>query len=244
VWNPRSCTHSNQLCFPLFLSVLVDPYVYVSTSSQTAMESLSQLLARVLVTPPLAVASRGLQRQGRPLGDDAGFHAVVGNPPYVRQEALGSLKPYLADAYSEVFHGVADLYVYFYEQGLRQLRRGGWMGYVVTNKWLRAGYGEPLRGFFASEGVIEEIVDFGQALSSRTPTRSPASSSSKNRSGMNLEQTATSASSSSPRGTQRRHRHLRPGKRPRRPQKALRQERLEISAIDDLMENIRHNGVR
>jgi hypothetical protein len=123
VWNPRSCTHSNHLCFPLFLSVLMDPYVYGSTSSQTAMESLSQLLARVLVTPTLAVASRGLQRQGRPLGDDAGFHAVVGNPPYVRQEALGSLKPYLADAYPEVFHGVADLYVYFYEQGLRQLRR-------------------------------------------------------------------------------------------------------------------------
>ena len=85
-------------------------------------------------------------RQGRPLGDDAGFDAVVGNPPYVRQEALGDLKPYLAGAYPEVYHGVADLYVYFYEQGLRQLRRGGLMSYIVTNKWLRAGYGEPLRG--------------------------------------------------------------------------------------------------
>ena len=64
-------------------------------------------------------------RQGRPLGDDAGFDAVVGNPPYVRQEALGDLKPYLAGAYPEVYHGVADLYVYFYEQGLQatQARR-------------------------------------------------------------------------------------------------------------------------
>jgi hypothetical protein len=149
------------------------------------MESLSQLLARVLVTPTLAVASRGLQRQGRPLGDDAGFHAVVGNPPYVRQEALGSLKPYLTDAYPEVFHGVADLYVYFYEQGLRQLRRGGWMGYVVTNKWLRAGYGEPLRGFFASEGVIEAEkcwagAKFGSAARARfasTRATSPATRS-------------------------------------------------------------------
>lgn len=37
------------------------------------------------------------------------------------------------------------------------------MGYIVTNKWLRAGYGEPLRGFFAAEGSLEEIVDFGHA---------------------------------------------------------------------------------
>jgi len=102
-------------------------------------------------------------RQGRPLGDDAGFDAVVGNPPYVRQEALGDLKPYLAAVYPETYHGVADLYVYFYQQGLRQLRRGGRMSYIVTNKWLRAGYGEPLRGFFAAEGALEEIVDFGHA---------------------------------------------------------------------------------
>ena len=102
-------------------------------------------------------------RQGRPLGDGAGFDAVIGNPPYVRQESLGDIKPYLAGAYPETYHGVADLYVYFYGQGLRQLRRGGRMGYIVTNKWLRAGYGEPLRGFFAAEGSLEEIVDFGRA---------------------------------------------------------------------------------
>ncbi len=102
-------------------------------------------------------------RQGRPLGEDAGFDAVVGNPPYVRQEALGDLKPYLAAVYPETYHGVADLYVYFYQQGLRQLRRGGCMSYIVTNKWLRAGYGEPLRGYFAETGALEEIVDFGHA---------------------------------------------------------------------------------
>jgi hypothetical protein len=102
-------------------------------------------------------------RQGRPKGDEAGFDAVIGNPPYVRQESLGSIKPYFAEAYPETYHGVADLYVYFYQQGLRQLRRGGRMSYIVTNKWLRAGYGEPLRSYFASEDVLEEIVDFGHA---------------------------------------------------------------------------------
>lgn len=102
-------------------------------------------------------------RRGRPLGEDAGFDAVVGNPPYVRQEALGNVKPYFKEAYPETYHGVADLYVYFYQQGLRHLRRGGRISYIVTNKWLRAGYGEPLRGYFADEGALEEIVDFGHA---------------------------------------------------------------------------------
>ena len=53
-----------------------------------------------------------------------GFDAVIGNPPYVRQELLAEIKPALKKAY-RTFDGVADLYVYFYEQGLRLLRPGG-----------------------------------------------------------------------------------------------------------------------
>ncbi len=93
----------------------------------------------------------------------AGFDVVIGNPPYVRQEELGLLKPYFAAVYPETYRGVADLYVYFYQQGLRLTRAGGRMSYIVTNKWMRAGYGEPLRAFFAREGVLELIIDFGHA---------------------------------------------------------------------------------
>jgi hypothetical protein len=37
-----------------------------------------------------------------------GFDAVIGNPPYVRQEMLTELKDYFAEAY-QVYHGAADL---------------------------------------------------------------------------------------------------------------------------------------
>jgi hypothetical protein len=37
------------------------------------------------------------------------------------------------------------------------------MSYIVTNKWLWAGYGEPLRAFFAKASTIEQIIDFGHA---------------------------------------------------------------------------------
>ncbi len=91
-----------------------------------------------------------------------GFDVVVANPPYVRQELLSPIKPYLQSAY-RVYHGVADLYVYFYELGLRLLKPGGLLSYVVTNKWMKSGYAEPLRRLFQEEAWIQSVVDFGHA---------------------------------------------------------------------------------
>lgn len=93
---------------------------------------------------------------------DGGFDVVIGNPPYVRQELLSPIKPYLQANY-ESYNSVADLYTYFYELGLKILKPGGVISYIVTNKWLRSGYGEPLRKFFASQGLLEQIIDFGHA---------------------------------------------------------------------------------
>ncbi|TRL25157.1 hypothetical protein FM996_20210 [Methylosinus sporium] len=94
---------------------------------------------------------------------DGGFDAVIGNPPYVRQELLGDdVKRALKKSY-DAFDGMADLYVYFYEQGLRLLRPGGRLSYVVTNKWLKAGYAEALRDIFVSKGWLEFVADFGHA---------------------------------------------------------------------------------
>ena len=93
---------------------------------------------------------------------EGGFDVVVGNPPYVRQELLTPYKPYLRNAYAS-FHGMADLYVYFYELGLCVLKPGGLLSFIVTNKWMRAGYGEPLRHFFSEKAWVESVVDFGHA---------------------------------------------------------------------------------
>ena len=61
------------------------------------------------------------------------------------------------------FHGMADLYVYFYELGLRVLKPGGLLSFIVTNKWMKAGYGEPLRRFFSEKAWVKSVVDFGHA---------------------------------------------------------------------------------
>lgn len=93
---------------------------------------------------------------------DGGFDVVIGNPPYVRQELLTPVKPYLQQHY-ESFDGVADIYTYFYEKGVKILKPDGVLSYIVTNKWLKAGYGEGLRRFFSQNSVFEEIIDFGHA---------------------------------------------------------------------------------
>jgi len=93
---------------------------------------------------------------------EGGFDIVLGNPPYVRQELLSPFKSNLESRYSS-YHGVADLYTYFYELGVRLLKKGGRLSYIVTNKWMRSGYGEPLRGFFADSCVFEDVLDFGHA---------------------------------------------------------------------------------
>jgi len=92
-----------------------------------------------------------------------GFDAIIGNPPYVRQEYIQPIKNFLAAKYPDVYSGTADLYVYFYGRGLELLRRGGLLSYVTANKWFRAGYGEGLRGYLAERAIVHEIVDFGHA---------------------------------------------------------------------------------
>jgi hypothetical protein len=92
-----------------------------------------------------------------------GFDAVIGNPPYVRQELLGDEMKRALKADYAAYDGMADLYIYFYEQGLRLLRPGGRLSYVVTNKWLKAGYAEALRDLFVTKGQVELVADFGHA---------------------------------------------------------------------------------
>jgi hypothetical protein len=92
------------------------------------------------------------------------FDAVVGNPPYIRQELLADKRALRG---FDVFDGVADLYVYFIELAHRLLVPGGRWCLVVPNKWLTAGYARPLRAYLARRSTVEGVVDLGRL--GRTP---------------------------------------------------------------------------
>ena len=92
---------------------------------------------------------------------EGGFDIAIGNPPYVRQEKIIPIKPILEYQFPEVYTGTADLYVYFYKRGTELLRSGGILAYISSNKFMKAGYGENLRVFFAHEVRLHRLLDFG-----------------------------------------------------------------------------------
>ena len=91
-----------------------------------------------------------------------GFDAVIGNPPYVRQEVLGENFKLYAQGHFKTFSSTADLYTYFIERSHSILRTGGKFGMICSNKFMRSNYGKALRGFIASNSQIAQIVDFGE----------------------------------------------------------------------------------
>ena len=93
---------------------------------------------------------------------EQGFDVVIGNPPYVQIQKFSAAhkQAWQAQHYS-TYAATGDIYCLFYEQGVRLLKPGGQLSYITSNKWMRAGYGEKLRNFFATEIAMKEVIDFG-----------------------------------------------------------------------------------
>jgi hypothetical protein len=94
--------------------------------------------------------------------EKGGFDVVIGNPPYVRQELLGQIqKDFFSINYKNVYNGIADLYVYFYDLSFKILKTAGKMGFITPNKWLERKYGFELRNYLI-QFRIEEIVNLNK----------------------------------------------------------------------------------
>ena len=93
-------------------------------------------------------------------GFSHGFDVLIGNPPYVRQEAIKDDKPRYKPHY-ECYNGTADLYVYFYERSFQLLNPYGVLSFITSNKWFRAKYGADLRRYMVTHTEMRQIIDFG-----------------------------------------------------------------------------------
>jgi very-short-patch-repair endonuclease len=90
-----------------------------------------------------------------------GFDVVIANPPYVRQELISEQKPLLKEAFPDVYQGTADLYVYFYRRALDIAHSDGFVTFISSNKFFRAGYGKKLRTYLQENTKLETVIDFG-----------------------------------------------------------------------------------
>ena len=98
----------------------------------------------------------------RDWAENGGFDAVIGNPPYIRQETLDPLfKTYLAQNYRKIYSGVADIYVYFIGKGIETLRSHGLLGFITSGMFRKLNYGANIRNFLAIETALKYVVDFG-----------------------------------------------------------------------------------
>ncbi len=94
-----------------------------------------------------------------------GFDVVVGNPPYIRIQALQEFNPtiveLLKNKYKSAAKGNYDIYVVFVERALSFLNKAGLLGYILPHKFFNAQYGESLRELIASGKHLSKIVHFG-----------------------------------------------------------------------------------
>ena len=90
-----------------------------------------------------------------------GFDVVIGNPPYVRQEWIKEYKRHWEQTFQS-FSQNADLFVYFYELGIKLLKPNGRLGFITSGSWVRGAFGEGLRSFLARNAGLESMIDFGE----------------------------------------------------------------------------------
>ncbi|MEE1755801.1 Eco57I restriction-modification methylase domain-containing protein [Streptomyces sp. SP18CS02] len=70
---------------------------------------------------------------------------VVGNPPYIRLEDVPDDRMAAYRSACSTMGGRADIYIGFYEVALRSLNRGGQLGFICADRWMRNQYGRRLR---------------------------------------------------------------------------------------------------
>ncbi|MDZ7361846.1 MAG: N-6 DNA methylase [candidate division KSB1 bacterium] len=100
------------------------------------------------------------------------FDAVVGNPPYTRQEEMNKISS-TAAAYKEnlidkavyfrrqkmaAIGKRAGIHAYFFVHGAKFLKEGGFFGFVVSDSWLDVDYGKGLQEFFLDHYKIVAII--------------------------------------------------------------------------------------
>ena len=89
-----------------------------------------------------------------------GVDVVIGNPPYVQLQKMQTQTDVLKAQGYQTFDRTGDLYCLFYERGWQLLKEGGHLCYITSNKWMRAGYGEKMRSFFAKKTNPMLLIDF------------------------------------------------------------------------------------
>lgn len=88
-----------------------------------------------------------------------GFDLVIGNPPYIRHERIPDAEKTWYRQQFETFKFRADLYITFFEKGLKLLQPQGRLSFICSNRWLTNQYGTVLRQMIATRYRLEQLLN-------------------------------------------------------------------------------------
>lgn len=142
-------------------------YELDDASAETARQAVADALGAAGIGIPAAEClAAGWIRTGDYLIDAARLPQadfVIGNPPYVRLEDMPAEAASLYREAYPTMRGRADLYVGFFEAGLRQLKKGGVCGFICADRWMLNQYGAELRRLVTDKFGVETIVEMHNA---------------------------------------------------------------------------------
>jgi adenine-specific DNA-methyltransferase len=84
---------------------------------------------------------------------------VLGNPPYIRLEDVSIVRGAAYRRACKTMGGRADIFVGFYEVGLRALRPAGVLGFICADRWMRNQYGARLRQLVSERYAMEATIE-------------------------------------------------------------------------------------
>ncbi len=88
------------------------------------------------------------------------FDIIIGNPPYVENKKIKDMefKKKITKRYKTAYR-LFDLSILFIERSLELLEDGGYLSFILPNKFLAADYGIKVRKLLLNESEIKEIIN-------------------------------------------------------------------------------------
>jgi len=88
------------------------------------------------------------------------FDFIVGNPPYIRIHNLDTKTREVLKRDFVFSEGTIDIYLSFFEMGLKMLQKDGFLGYITPNSYLHNSSYNIFREYLKNERIVKTLIDF------------------------------------------------------------------------------------
>ena len=86
---------------------------------------------------------------------------VIGNPPYCNIHDIPEEKRKYVKEYNFANGGMTDMYLVFFEIGIKMLNENGKLAYITPNSWLTSTAGTNFRNYLKESKTLLEIYQYG-----------------------------------------------------------------------------------